>query len=283
LNKFLVLLALAAQVGCVGQMQPFPGPSWHQSSPQITSLSENTGFVSDSVHVNGINFGTSVGTVTVSGTTATITGWTATQVTITIPDVVSGNVILTSSTGRASNAVAFGTIPNITSLSSSSGYIAGSTVASGTAFGTGGSVTVGGANASFGSRTMTSVSITIPATLAAGSQNVIVYQGVGVDGSAPYSYTVSSPVINSVSPGSGHCGSSATLGGEGFGNGLTSLSVSFSGITFGTVPATISSHTSTSIVVTVPGGFTGSGLSASVVVTANGSQSNNGSYTVTCP
>jgi hypothetical protein len=80
------------------------------SSPSISSVSPTTGNPGSAVTITGTNFGSSQGTSTVSfgGTAATVTGWSATSITATVPSLENGAVNVTVSVGgMLSNAVSF--------------------------------------------------------------------------------------------------------------------------------------------------------------------------------
>jgi hypothetical protein len=81
------------------------------SVPAITSLSPKSGPVGTPVTIAGTNFGSTMGTVTFNGETATPTSWSPTSVVASVPGgATAGNVVVTSS-GLASNGVNF----NVTS------------------------------------------------------------------------------------------------------------------------------------------------------------------------
>ncbi|MBZ5689021.1 MAG: IPT/TIG domain-containing protein [Acidobacteriia bacterium] len=97
-------------------------------TPTITSLSTTTGAVGVAVTISGSNFGSTQGTstVTFNGTTATtITNWSATLIVAVVPaGATSGNVVV-SVNGVVSNGINFTVegLPNITSISPSSGMV----------------------------------------------------------------------------------------------------------------------------------------------------------------
>jgi hypothetical protein len=78
-------------------------------APGILKLTPAQGFPGTSVTITGQNFGAVQGTSTVSfnGTVASVTSWSATSITVTVPvGATSGNVIVTVG-GTASNGVTF--------------------------------------------------------------------------------------------------------------------------------------------------------------------------------
>lgn len=75
--------------------------------PNITSLTPSSGAVGSSVTIAGANFGTTVGSVTFSGTGAAVTSWSPSSILVTVPTgATSGNVVVTAG-GLSSNGVNF--------------------------------------------------------------------------------------------------------------------------------------------------------------------------------
>jgi hypothetical protein len=102
-------LTLAASSGCRVRTLPLtlvvnaPPPS----GPNITGLSPAAGPVGTAVTISGSNFGTTQGTVTFNGTTASVTAWNATSISTSVPrGAKTGNVVVTAG-GTASNGVSF--------------------------------------------------------------------------------------------------------------------------------------------------------------------------------
>jgi hypothetical protein len=76
-------------------------------APNISGVSPNTGGVGSTVTVSGSGFGSSPGTVTFNGTTATPTSWSSSSITVPVPaGATTGNVVVTASS-IASNGVSF--------------------------------------------------------------------------------------------------------------------------------------------------------------------------------
>lgn len=150
--------------------------------PTITSLSVGAGIAGTSVTITGTGFGGSQGssTVTFNGTATAPTGWGATSITTSVPTGATagnGNAIVTVG-GTASNAVAFTVVPNIASLSATSGAIGSSITITGTGFGSSeGSSTVSFNGASATPTSWSSVSITVPVPTGATNGNVVVTVG----------------------------------------------------------------------------------------------------------
>src|SRR5229473_7929751 len=110
------------------------------AAPTITSLSPTSGAVGTSVTITGTNFGSSVGssTVTFNGTPATtISNWSATSIIVPVPAGATTGPVVVIVGGVSSNGVAFTVIPtpNITSVNPTSGPIGTSVSIAGTNFG----------------------------------------------------------------------------------------------------------------------------------------------------
>ncbi len=246
------------------------------SAPTITSLSITTGAVGATVVITGTSFGSSQGSGTVkfNGTAATVTSWSATSITVTVPSgATTGNVVVFAS-GVNSNGSSFAVVsaPSITSLSITSGAIGAAVTITGTNFGTSqgsGTVTFNVTAATVTSWSATSIAVAVPSGATTG--NVVVFaSGVNSNGS---SFTVvPGPSLTSLSITSGMVGAVVTLTGANFGTAQGSGSVKFNGIT-----ANATSWSATSITVTVPSGAT----TGNVVVTADGVASNGILFTVT--
>ncbi len=152
-------------------------------APSITSLSPTSGAEGTSVTITGANFGTSQGTRTVkfNGTTATPTSWSATSIGVPVPTgATTGNVVVHAS-GVDSNGSSFTVLPNITSLSPTSGAVGVSVTITGTTFGSSqGSSTVkfNGTTATPTSWSDTSIGVPVPTGATTG--NVVVHAS-GVD------------------------------------------------------------------------------------------------------
>jgi len=251
--------------------------------PSITSLSAISGIVGASITIAGAAFGASQGasTVTFGGTNATVSSWSNSSITAAVPSLTPGSrpVVVTTANGTSGGS-SFTVIPNLSSLSPTSGAQGTSVTLTGSNFGsTQGSstVTVGGTTATVSSWSNASIVIATPAGLAAGSSTVI----VTVNGAASSSQTFTVlPGITSVSPSTGlHSGDSVTITGTAFGASQGSSTVKFNGTDAGTA----TSWSNTSITVAVPSG----GTTGNVVVGVGGNNSAgsaftaNGSWSVT--
>ena len=242
-------------------------------APKITSLTPSTGAVASSVVIAGTNFRSPQGSSTVSfnGIASTPTAWSATSITAPVPTgATTGSVVVTVG-GQPSNGSTFTVIPapSITSLAPNTGAVGSVVTISGSNFGStqgNGGVKFGTVAATISSWSSTSIVATVPTGAVTGSVVVTAAGGVASNGST---FTVTAaPAITSVAPAAGGgFGSSFTITGTNFGatqgNGK---------VTLNSVPATVSTWSTTSIVAQVPSGVT----TGSVVVTAAGGVSSNG-------
>ncbi len=244
-------------------------------TPTLTSLSVTSGAVGATVVLTGTNFGSSqgAGTVMFNGTTATANPWTATSITVTVPTgAASGNVVVNAS-GVNTSGINFTVLPTptITSLSVTTGAVGAAVTITGTNLGATqgtGIVTFGGATATVGTWSATSITTTVPSGATTGNL-VVNASGVATNG---VSFTVvPAPSITSLSQMSGAVGVSVTITGANFGATQGSGSVSFNG-----TAATPTSWSATSITVPVPGGAT----TGNVTVSASGVTSSGVNFTV---
>jgi trimeric autotransporter adhesin len=238
--------------------------------PNMTRVSPTSGAEGTSVTITGSQFGQTQGTVMFNGTTATITSYNQNTIVATVPaGATTGNVVVYAD-GVDSNGVAFSVLPNITSLSPTSGAVGASVTITGTTFGTTqGTVTFNGTAAStITSWSANSIVTTVPTGATTG--NVVVNaSGVNSNGSA---FTVvPAPSITGLLPTSDAVGASVAITGTNFGASQGSSTVTFNGTN-----ATITTWSATSIVATVPTGAT----TGNVVVNASGVNSNGSVFTV---
>ncbi len=151
--------------------------------PHIDSSSTGAATPGTSVTLTGTNFGATQGTggVTVNGTAATITNWSNTSVSYSVPNAATdGAVVLTRSDSKTSSGSGFDVIPLITSFNYSRREIGQSLVLSGAGFGAsqgtstvtfdGGSVTVG----TYNSWAINSLDVVVPAGATRGTVTVTV-------------------------------------------------------------------------------------------------------------
>jgi len=138
--------------------------------PVITSLSEPAGPVGSGLKINGVNFGATQGTstVTFNGTAATVGTWSDTSISVTVPAAATvGNVVVTVS-GAGSNGMPFivGANPMITSLGEPAGPAGSTLVINGVNFGATqatSTVSVGGVPATVSTWSANQITVTVPA------------------------------------------------------------------------------------------------------------------------
>ena len=123
------------------------------SRPIISRLDPNSGLVDASVTIEGSNFGSSSGTVTFNGTTASTTSWASDEIQTKVPSgATTGPVVVRTSGGQSSAGVTFTVTlpaPVISRLDPNSGLVNSSVTIEGSNFGSSsGTVTFNGTTAS---------------------------------------------------------------------------------------------------------------------------------------
>lgn len=234
-------------------------------TPSITSLSPSSGLVGDSITINGSNFGPtqSNSTVTFSDVTATVTSWTPTALTVTVPSgAITGQVVVTVG-GLSSSGVNFTVLkrPTISSISPTYGGYGATVTITGTNYGaTQGNSTVSfnGTNAtSITSWSATQIVAVVPTGATTGQITVTV---TGEPSVSNPTFTVYNPVITSITPSAAPIGGTVALSGSGFGSAPGTLAIN------GTSINTWTSWADTSLTFTIPSGST----SGPVTVTNHG-------------
>jgi gliding motility-associated-like protein len=177
-------------------------------TPTITSLSPTAGSTAGgtAVTIIGTNF-TGATAVTFGGVAATgLTVNSSTSVTVNAPSGTAGakNVMVTTPGGSATatNAYAYIAPPTITSISPSSGSVAGGTfvVITGTNFTSSATVTFGGMNASVQSTSPTTITVNTPAGTVGAKDVTLTTPGGSVTSANAYNYFVNPPPIFDVYP-----------------------------------------------------------------------------------
>ena len=246
-------------------------------APVISRLDPNSGLVDANVTIEGSNFGTTSGTVTFNGTTASTTSWASDEIRTKVPSgATTGPVVVRTSGGQSSAGVSFTVTlpaPVISRLDPSSGLVNSSVTIEGSNFGSQtGSVTFNGTTASTTSWASDEIRTKVPSGATTGP---VVVRTSGGQSSAGVSFTVTlpAPVISRLDPNSGLVDANVTIEGSNFGS--SSGTVTFNGTT-----ASTTSWASDEIQTKVPSGAT----TGPVVVRTSGGQSSAGvSFTVTLP
>ena len=248
------------------------------SPPTFTSLTPTSGSTAGgtSVTITGTNLSNAT-SVTIGGTTATVTSNTSTQIVVTAPSGTAGakDVVITTAGGTVTGTGSFTYViptPTYTSLTPTSGPIAGGTsvTITGTNLSSATSVTIGGSAATITSNTSTQIVVTSPSGTAGAKDVVVTTAGGSATGSGAFTL-VSAPTYSSLSPSSGTSsgGTSVTIAGTNLSNPTS--------VTIGGAAATIISNNSTQIVVTAPAGTIGA--KDVVITTAGGTATGTGAFT----
>ena len=251
--------------------------------PAIASVVQASGVVGTPVVINGAYFGTSQGssTVTFNGVAAAPTGWTDTQIHISVPTGSTSGPVVVTVNGVASNGFTFtvDATPTITGISPTSGAAGTVVTITGTNLGDAADsvqVLFGGASVTMAGQNENSLTATLPANAVPGSVSVT----VNLNGSRSngISFTViATPTISSVNPSSGVSGTPVSLSGTNFGSSQGSSTVTFNGVP----AASITSWSTTTISAVPPSNVTTGPLV--VVVNSIPSTSTNNVFTVTNP
>ncbi|NEW99898.1 transporter [Rhodopseudomonas sp. BR0G17] len=251
------------------------------AGPTIGSISPSAGPTAGgtSVTISGSNL-SGVTSVTVGGAAATLGANTATSIVITTPSGTAGarDVVVTTPGGAATSTGGFtyAAVPTISTISPNSGSTGGGTsvTISGTNLSGVTAVTIGGASATLGTNTSTSIVVTTPSGTAGARDVVLTTPGGSVTATGGFTYILS-PSISSIAPNAGPTagGTSVTITGTNLA-GVT-------GVTIGGSPATVGTNTSTSVVVTTPAGT--AGARDVVVTTGGGSATATGGFTYAGP
>lgn len=227
----------------------------YTAAPVVTGLSPTSGPTAGgtSVTITGVSFTGATG-VTFGGTPAVFSFINDTTITATTPAHAAGtvDVFVTTPLGTSANTTADNFTYQdlaVTSISPTSGPIAGGTVVTitGTGFTGATSVTFGGTPAVFTFVNATTITATSPAH-AAGTVDVLVTTPAGTSANTTadnFTYT-SGPTVTSITPKAGPVGGGTvvTITGSGF-TGATS-------VTFGGTAATPTVANDTTITVTSP-------------------------------
>lgn len=246
------------------------------ASPNISSITPTSAGAGYSVTIAGSNFGTTQGSssITFNGTSATVTSWSDTSISATVPSGATTGYVVATVGGITSNSVSFTVLPTpvISSLSSSSGPVGMPVTMTGTSFGASqgsSTVTFNGTSATATSWSNSNISITVPSGASTGN---IVVTVAGVASSGTMFTVTTGPGISSLSPSTGLAGTYVNILGVNFGSSQGSSTVTYNGTSVTPV-----SWSSSSIVVPVPTGAS----TDPFVVTVGGEASNSATFTIT--
>jgi RHS repeat-associated protein len=237
--------------------------------PTVMSVSPTSGPVGSVIQVNGTHFGATQGssTITFNGVSPTsISSWSNSQIVATVPPSTSGPVVVTVGLVPSNSNLYFSVpLPQITSISPTSGAVGTQVTIDGSAFtSTRGAVLFGAsyANASIISWTDTQIVCTVPSNALTGAVWV---NFSFVNSNQDMVFALPDPVINTLSPTTGPVATQVTINGSGFGATVASSSVAFNGNN-----ASIVSWSDTQVVATVPS----AAITGPVKVTVGGIASN---------
>ena len=245
-------------------------------APDISRLDPSSGLVDANVTIEGSNFGTSSGTVTFNGTTASTTSWDIDEIQTSVPSgATSGPVVVTTAGGRSSAGVAFTVTlpaPVISRLDPDSGLVDANVTIEGSNFGTSGTVTFNGTTASTTSWDIDEIQTSVPQGATSGPVVVTVDGGQSSAG-VSFTVTLPAPVISRLDPDSGFVDAEVRIHGSNFGD--RTGTVTFNGLTASPIQ-----WNDQAIRLRVPEGAT----TGPVVVRTAGGQSSAGvTFTVTPP
>ena len=215
-----VLLVLAAAASHPALMAQTP-------APVIDKLKPTSGQVGTNVKIKGEHFGTTRGSVTFNGTSATVesaSDWEDEKIQVEVPEgATTGNVVVTTSGGQASAGVTFTvtiSAPVIEKLKPALGPVGTNVKIKGSNFGTSpGSVTFNGTNAPVNpSSNWESDKIQVKVPEGATDGPVVVRTSGGQSSAgATFDVTIPAPVVSRLDPSSGLVDASVTIEGSNFG------------------------------------------------------------------
>lgn len=235
--------------------------------PTISSLTPSSGPPGTPLVITGTGFGTAAGAVyfTPNGgapVAAAVTAWSDTSVTAQVPATLGpGTVsvaVYNATDGLTSSPVLFTvtTAPLLASLTPDRGAIGSSLTLTGSGFGSAPGTVVFTEGAVIVTQTTvtswnpTQVTVAVPSGLTPGSLQVAVRSAAGQQ-SNPLPFTLTGPVLQSLTPTAGAPNSTLTLAGAGF--GTVAGAVYFQGSLKTAVQTVVQSWSDSQVVTTVPG------------------------------
>ncbi len=256
-------------------------PTFTVDTVVVNSVSPHGGPIGTQVTVYGSGFGASQGssTLSFSNTAATsISSWSNSQIVATVPAGSTTGAVKIVNAGVSSNTTVNFTVSTVvvSSVSPASGFAGSQFQINGSGFGVAqgsSTVKVNGYSASIVAWSNTQITVNDAANLNA-SGGVIVTVG-SAQSNGDVTFTVTPPVVTSLSPTSGPVGTQVQINGNNFG-----ATQGTSTITFNNVAVTVNSWSNNQIVATLPATVT----SGAVQVTVGGAWSlNNPQFTVPSP
>jgi uncharacterized protein (TIGR02145 family) len=241
-------------------------------APVITSIKPTSGKTGDTITITGSNFGTSPGTVSFTGSDASLyTEWIDTEIKVKIPRYASNGKLSVTVGGQNSNEIDFMVIPQITGITPSATFSGEEITISGSGFGgdQGTSfVSFNGIKATKYSNWSTSeIKVTVPNGVITGKLSVTVEN----QKSNEFDFSIK-PNITSINPTSANIGDEIIITGSGFGGQQSNSIVSING-------TNITEYTSWSdseIKIKIPVGA----VSGKLSVTVGGVKSNEVDFTL---
>jgi len=224
------------------------------TTPIVTGMTPSLGPVNTTVTVTGSNFGSTQGTLTFGGVTATsYTSWTNSQVVANVPSGAASGADLVNVTENSITGISFTSFtvikPTVTSVTPPAAEINGNIVVNGSGFGANqasSQVLFNGTAVGVNSWSDTAIALNIPPGITSGPVTVNV-DGVVSNG---VQFTILEPLaVSGISPSSGPAGTTVTITGAGFGPTQSNSTVTIFNST-----ANVTSWNDTQIQVTVPGG-----------------------------
>ena len=235
-------------VGGIGSNTNF---NFNVINPVVTSVSPSSGPVGTQIQVTGSGFGATQGSssLLVSGNTASVTSWSDTSITATVPQAAyTGGVYIFNGSVYSNTNITFTVpVPQITSLVPSSGVVATQVTINGTGFHSSqssNSVTFNGYTASVSSWSDTQIIASVPVNARTGPVRVNLY---GNPSNQDVVFTMPNPAVASFSPTSGPMSTQVQINGSGFGATQGSSTVKFNNVV-----GTVVNWSDTLVTATVP-------------------------------
>jgi RHS repeat-associated protein len=235
------------------------------ANPVVTLLSPSSTPVNHLVQINGSGFGSTQGSVTISGVSATIQNWFDTHISVTVPATSKSGAVVVTTGGISSNNNLILTVPppQITSITPTSGIAGALVTVNGSGFQPGpqcSGCTIGFLNGlafTVVNWSDTQIVATVPHNAGVYPVQVTVN---GVASNSDVTFTLPNPVVTSFSPVGGAIGAHVVVNGTGFGATQGSSTVSFNF----TNATSILNWSDTSITALVPTGATTGSVRVSV-------------------